>query len=137
MIFMSQVGETFFVSVGCMDGRVQDAIARFGREKFGVKFADTITEAGLVGLLSKENVDQFLLDSLKFKIADVSIGKHHAKGIVVHGHQECAGNSVDDDKHREDIKKSAEVIRSIVPREMKVIPVFVKRDSHGWVVEEL
>lgn len=134
---MSQVGETFFVSVGCMDGRVQDAVANFGRQKFGVLFADTVTEAGLVGLISKENIDESLLSSLKFKIADVSLGKHHAQGIVVHGHAECAGNPVSDEQQKQDILKSAQVIRSIVSAGIPIIPVFVKRGENGWVVEEL
>lgn len=137
---MSQTGETFFVSVGCMDGRVQNAVAVFGRQKFGVLFADTVTEAGLVGLVSKENIDEPLLSSLKFKIADVSLGKHHAKGIVVHGHAECAGNPVSDEQQKDDIRKSVNLIKEIVEERVPVVGVFVKRstiDSSEWEAEEI
>lgn len=136
---MSQAGETFFTSVGCMDGRSECTIAKWGREKFGLKYADAITEAGLVGLLSKEDVDQYLLNSLKKKVL-ISVEKHHSKNIIVSGHEDCAGNPVDDKKHKEDILKSAEIIRSFVSQDISVIPAFVKRDpsaSSGWVVEEL
>lgn len=146
---MLQVGETFFTSVGCMDGRVQDSVAEFGRQKFNAQFGDTITEAGLVGLLSKitstaSNAadSQKLLESIKNKI-QISLDKHHSKGIVVHGHQECAGNQVDDEKHKEDVQKSVEVIKSFVTS-VPVLGVFIKSPSTGsgfaklgWVVEEI
>jgi len=133
---MSQIGETFFTSVGCMDGRVQEAVAEFGRKKFGVLYGDTITEAGLVGLLANDEVDQNLLESLKNKI-NISLEKHHSKGIVVHGHQECAGNPVDDQKHKEDIIKSVEVLKTFVSSSIPVVGVYVKRSEQTWIVEEI
>ena len=98
---MSDKNETFFTSLGCMDGRVQEVVAEFGRRKFGAKYQDTITEAGLVGKLAQDNADQDLIDSIKNKL-DISLEKHLSKGIIVHGHQECAGNPVDDGKHKEE-----------------------------------
>ena len=136
---MSEQGETFFTSVGCMDGRAQEPILRFGQKKFSAKFADTITEAGLVGLLSKDSIDERLIDYLKKKLL-ISLGKHHSEGIVVHGHQECAGNPVDDQKHKDDIRKSVEVIKSLVNSSVPVVGVFVKRsqsDTSIWKAEEL
>lgn len=136
---MSKEGETFFTSVGCMDGRVQEPVLAFGQKKFGVRYADTITEAGLIGLLARGEVDPVLLDSIKKKIL-ISFEKHHSKGIVIHGHQECAGHPVEDGQHKKDTLKTAGVIKSFVPSEAPVIPVFVKRDpssNSGWAVEEL
>lgn len=135
---MSQVGEIFFTAVGCMDGRVQEVGAEFGRKKFGAEFPDTITEAGLVGQLSN-NPPQNLLDSIKQKLL-ISLEKHHSKGIVVHGHQECAGNPVDDERHKDDIRKSIEVIKSLVNSSVPVVGVFVKRSSQDpskWKIEEV
>lgn len=137
---MSEVGETFFTVVGCMDGRIQDAVAAFGRKKFGAKFPDTVTEAGIVGLLVKEPVDLKLLESIRFKVVAVSIGMHHSKGILVDGHQECAGNPVAEEKHKDDIRKSMAVIQRIVGGGLPVIGVFVKRsaeDPNTWEVEEV
>ena len=133
---MSDVRDTFFTSVGCMDGRVQESVAQFGREKFGTEFPDTITEAGLVGKLAAGQVDSGLKESLRFKIADVSVGKHHSKGIIVHGHQDCAGNPVTDDLHKVHVKKAAEFIRTLVPN-LPVIPVFVVRQDGEWKVRSL
>ncbi len=132
---MSDSSETFFTSIGCMDGRVQDPIARFGREKFGAQFPDTITEAGLVGLLSK-NIDSKLLEAIKKKLL-ISLEKHHSKGVIVHGHEDCAGNPVTDGKHKEDVLKSQRIIRQFVPEGTEVLPVFVTKNNGEWTVESL
>ena len=133
---MSDAGETFFTSVGCMDGRVQDPVAEFGRQKFGVQFADTITEAGLVGKLAADQIDPNLAESIRFKVTDVSVGKHQSKGIIVHGHQDCAGNPVDDDTHKNQVKKAADFIHSLV-QDIPIIPVFVVKENGVWKATEL
>ena len=127
-------GQAFFTSVGCMDGRAQDSIAKYGRDRFGVLYADTITEAGLVGLLSN-NPSQELLESIKKKVL-ISAEKHHSKGIIVHGHAECAGNPVEDNQHREEVKQAAEIIRGFVPG-VEVKPVFVVKENGNWIIEEI
>lgn len=136
---MSQANETFFTSVGCMDGRAQNIVADFGRKKFGAQFPDTITEAGLVGQLA-DNPQQSLLDSIKQKLL-ISLGKHHSKGIILHGHQECAASdAVDDEKHKEDVRKSIQTIKLLINSSVPVVGVFVKRSLHDpskWEIEEV
>ena len=73
---------------------------------------------------------------MKFRLL-VSVDKHHSKGILVDGHQECAGNPVDDDKHIQDIKFSVEKIRELTENKIPVIGIFVKRSDNGWVAEEI
>ena len=137
---MSQQNERFFTAVGCMDGRVQEVVAEFGRIRFGAEYPDTITEAGLVGKLVQENADQGLIDSIKNKLV-ISLQKHHSKGIIVHGHQECAASdAVEDEKHKDDIRKSVELIKSLVNASIPVVGVFVKRskkDPNIWEAEEI
>jgi len=136
---MSQAGESFFTTVGCMDGRAQEAVAQFGRQRFGAQFPDTITETGLVRKLTKDSPDQGLIDSIKNKL-DISLEKHHSKGIIVHGHQECVGNPVSDDEHKDDIRKSVQKIKSLIKSSVPVIGVFVKRSSQNaskWEIEEV
>lgn len=129
---MSDVGETFFTSIGCMDGRVQTPVTEYGKSRYGVLFADTITEAGLVGLLAN-NPSQELLESIKQKVL-ISVKKHHSKGIVVHGHQECAGNPVEDELHKQHIIKTAQKIREMAS-DLEVMPVFVVKGNNGWEVQ--
>ena len=122
-----------------MDGRAQEVVADFGQKKFGARFPDTITEAGLVGQLSN-NSKESLLDSVKQKLL-ISLEKHHSRGIVVHGHQECALLSgVDDERHKDDIRQSVHKIKSLINSSVPVVGVFVKRSSRDyseWVVEEI
>lgn len=132
---MSDLGETFFTSIGCMDGRVQSPIMEYGEKKYGVLYPDTITEAGLVGLLAN-NPSQELLDSIKKKVL-ISVEKHHSKGIIIHGHQACAGNPIDDELHKEQTTEAARVIREFVLEDLEVKPVFVNQTESGWIVEEL
>lgn len=136
---MAHADETFFTAVGCMDGRVQDVVAKYGQQKFGAMYPDTITEAGIVGLLAGKNVDDLLLEALEFKVAAVSVGKHHAKGVVVHGHQECAGNPVPDEQHKDHVRQAVKVIQSLVGS-LPVVGVFISRsqnDPSTWIVEEI
>lgn len=133
---MAEGTETFFTTVGCMDGRVQEPISKFGQEKFGAKYPDTITEAGLVGILVN-NPSQEFLSNLKKKL-DISIRIHHSRGVVVHGHQDCAGNPVDDESHKEDVWKSVRAIQNLINSSIPVIGVFVRqRENEDWRVEEL
>ncbi len=135
---MSQVGETFFTVIGCMDGRCQEVLAKYGREKFGAVYPDTITEAGIVGLLAN-NPSQEFLDDLKSKI-QISLQKHHSKGILVHGHAECAGDPVDDATHKDHIRTAVEVIKTLAGADVLVEGVFVRRnpaDSTQWEVEQV
>ena len=134
---MTHKNETFFTVVGCMDGRVQRPIAEYGKQKFGAEFPDTITEAGLVGQLAKELVDPHLLESLRFKIIDVSIGKHNSCGILVHGHEECAGNPVSNERQKDDIRISVKKITEMIGSSLPVVGVFVKRSGLDWIVEEV
>lgn len=136
---MSKISETFFTTVGCMDGRVQEAVTRYGKLKFGAVYPDTITEAGLVGKLSKESTEENLIGSIKNKL-DISLEKHHSKGIIVHGHQECAGNPVEDEKHKDHVRKSVEEIKLLINFLVPVVGVFVKRSTANpniWEVEEI
>ncbi len=135
------MNETFFTIIGCMDGRCQEAVSLFGQDRFGAVYPDTITEAGLVGFLSKEPVDKTLLESLKKKI-DISLKHHRSKGILVFGHEDCAGNPVADEKHKEDVLAAVSLIRTLVDSEaVVVIPLFVKRsidnDLSDWTTEEI
>ena len=87
--------------------------------------------AGLVGLLAK-NTDPDLLESIKKKLL-ISLQKHHSKGVIVHGHEDCAAsNAVSDEEHKKDVLKALEVIKSFVPDNIEVIPAFVEKRNGEW-----
>lgn len=138
---MLQAVETFFTVIGCMDGRCMEAVTLYGQERFGVQYPDTITEAGLVGLLAQKDIDQNLLAGLKKKI-DISLKNHHSKGILVFGHAECAGNPVADNLHKEDVLRAADVVRSLIDNTaIPIIPLFITRsldnDLSDWEAHAL
>lgn len=133
---MSQAGETFFTSVGCMDGRALRPVRKYGKAKFGVWYVDTVTEAGLVGLLAKAKASSELFNSIKSKIL-ISLEKHHSKGIIVHGHQDCAGNPVSDKIQEKNILDSVKKVREMVGIDVEIIPLFVKRGEEGWVAVDI
>lgn len=132
---MSQSDETFFTIVGCMDGRVQEARAEFGKKKFDAMYADTITDAGIAGIIAN-NPPQDFVEHLKKEIL-ISVDKHNSRGILVSGHQDCAGNPVSDDEHKEHIKKSAEFISTLIDNKIPVVSIFVVQDGDSWRAEEL
>jgi carbonic anhydrase len=132
------IKETFFTRVGCMDGRVQSPLRAFGQKKFDAEFPDTITGAGEVGILAHHpNPEE--LERLQHELK-ISIERHDSKGILVHGHQECAGNPVDDKIHMDDVKKSVEIIKKLINNSVPVIAVFVIRSKENprvWEVVEI
>ncbi len=130
--------ETFFTRVGCMDGRVQLPVSSFGKQKFNASYPDSISDAGEVGILA-HNPSPEVLKTLIHEL-EVSINNHHSKGIVVHGHSECAGNPVTDDLQKKHILRSVELIKELIKSQIPVVGVFVTRSKTNpeeWVVEEI
>ncbi len=131
---MTDISDTFFTSIGCMDGRIQSVVVDFGKTRFGAKYPDTITEAGMVGVLS-HNPSKAILNAIKNKIL-ISFNHHHSKGIVIHGHEQCAGNPVSNNQQIKDIATAAEVIKELNPG-VDIIPVFLVRKNSIWEIQEL
>ena len=104
-----------------------------GKRKIWRKVRGCDNRSGL-GRTLASSPEQSLLDSIKKKLL-ISVEKHHSRNIVVSGHEDCAGNPVENEKHKKDVLKSTEIIKKLVPN-IKVIPVFVKRSDKEWVVEE-
>ena len=55
----------------------------------------------------------------------------------MHGHEECAGNPIENEKHKKETIKAVEKIKSFVSSELEVKAVFVERENNNWVVNEL
>lgn len=123
--------ETFFTTIGCMDGRSQQQAVEYGKSVFGAKFADIITEAGLVGhfITHTTTVQNKLM---------ISVGKHHSKGVVVHGHQDCAGNPVDEAMHKKNVAETARIIYELLENSVPVHGIFGRLDENDrWTFEKV
>ncbi len=121
----------FAASIHCMDGRIQEPIISFIKHKYGIKYIDTITEAGPCRILA-ENTDNLLIESICRRI-DISIKKHQSEIIFVSGHHDCAGNPVPKDTQLRQLKKSSECLRQKYT-ETRIIRLWV---NSQWEAEEL
>ncbi|AEB74861.1 carbonic anhydrase [Clostridium botulinum] len=122
---------TFAVAISCMDGRIQNAVRKFMKNKFHVEYVDMVTEAGPDKILA-EGTNEFLIESIKNRVK-LSIDSHRAKAIAVVGHFDCAGNPVDKEQHIKDIKESIKRVESW-GFDKKVIGIWV---NHKWKAEEV
>lgn len=130
--------DTFFTAIGCMDGRVQDLIARYGREQFDALYPDTITEPGFIGVLAKRALDEEFVNHFSQELF-ISISNHGSKGVIVHAHANCAGNPVDNEQQKKEVQEAAMLIKSLV-QDTPVIGIFINRDERDhsqWSVEEV
>ncbi len=103
-----------------------------------IDFVDLVTEAGADGALAtlpeSENKRPFLAN-LKYKTFDVSVEGHGSRLIVVVGHEECAGHTVDNAQHKKDLKKAVSEIKKWAGP-AKVIGLFLhKKDHFNWLPE--
>ena len=132
---MSQVDDTFFTSVGCMDGRVQNAVNSYASLVFGAEYPYTVTKAGLDGLLAQGELDQNEHDSIE-KMIMVSVDKHKSVGIVVHGHEHCAGNPVEEKQHKIDIKKSVLKVKKMLKgKKVEVKGVYIRLSPRVRIID--
>jgi hypothetical protein len=46
---------TFATALNCMDGRVQDAVAKWTKDHFNVMYVDAVTEPGIDSIIRGEN----------------------------------------------------------------------------------
>jgi hypothetical protein len=121
-------GKTFATALNCMDGRVQEPVIKFLKEKFKVDFVDMITEPGMDRILAEGN--KKTLTEIKQKI-DISAKKHGSKIVAIIGHIDCAGNPVQKEEHIRHIKRGKEIIESM-NFNVKVLGLWV---NENWEVE--
>jgi len=121
----------FAASVHCMDGRVQEPVIKFIKEKYGVKYVDTITEPGPNKILAGEGTET-LIDSIINRL-NISVNKHGSDLIFVSGHTDCAGNPVENTIQFGQINKSAEFLQGKYPG-VKIVKLWI---NENWEVEKL
>jgi hypothetical protein len=137
---MKTGNEIFGTAFNCMDGRCQDAVAAYVRQKFNVDYVDAITEPGRDGILAGKKVDvsqpDDVLKWLRFK-AQVSAKGHGSRHAVVVGHSKCAGNNTSNDEHQSDIRRAVEAVQGWNLFETVVGLFAFESGSTGWTVVEV
>ncbi len=99
----------FGTVITCMDGRVQVPVNNWMREKYGLDYIDTITEAGPDGIMARRDPDY--MANIKARVM-ISIEKHGSDTVALVAHGDCAGNPVSEDEHFGHLRKGMEAIRA-------------------------
>ncbi len=96
----------FAICLNCMDGRVQWPVIRWIRRRCGVAYVDMITEAGMDGVLAGGKA----IDGILKKV-EISVNRHGSRDIFVVGHDDCAGNPVDEATHQTNIRAAVQCLK--------------------------
>ena len=121
----------FGTSIHCIDGRIQEPLINYIKEKYNIKYIDFITEPGPCNILS-QNIDHPLVESIEKRIA-ISLNIHNSKVLFISGHYDCAGNSVPKEIQVDQIFKSEDYLQLKYPN-IVVVKLWVNKN---WEVEEL
>ena len=104
---------SFCTAINCMDGRVQLPVIPFLQDYFKAEFVDSITEPGPVRVLGPA-IDAAMLKSIMTRV-DISVNHHGSCGIAICAHPDCAGNPVDDDTQKAQLKKAVISLKEAYP----------------------
>ncbi len=118
----------FGTAINCMDGRVQEPVIAWLKERYGLDYVDMITEAGPDKALAAEPGD--VIESIRRRVG-ISVTQHGSEVIAVVGHHDCAGNPVSKEAHWQHIEKAVGVVRSW-DSDVSVLGLWVDED---WSVE--
>ena len=118
--------ETRATCLNCMDGRVQLPVITWIKANYPVDFVDVITEAGMDGVLAKQEDISEILRSIK-----VSVDINKSTRLFVVGHYDCRGNPVDNKYHHDEIVNAVERLRPLWPAQ-EVFGLWV---NDHWQVE--
>ncbi|MCR4337027.1 MAG: hypothetical protein NUV91_04390 [Candidatus Omnitrophica bacterium] len=93
---------------------------------YPVDFVDVITEAGMDGVLAKQEDISEILRSIK-----VSVNLNKSTRLFVVGHHDCRGNPIDQERHREEIIDAVKRLKPLWPAQ-QVVGLWV---NNKWQVE--
>ena len=99
---------SFGTVINCMDGRVQEPVVVWLKERYQLDYVDVVTEPGPERLLSCGDVEAEA--SLRYKV-EISLRAHGSGVIALAGHHDCAGNPVSPADRCEQIRKGVQTIR--------------------------
>ena len=100
----------FGTAINCIDGRTQEPVIDFMKEKYDIDGVDMVTFPGVDGIISSsENSDKI---ALLRNAVSISIEKHRSRIIAVVGHFDCAGNPGNREHHYVNIRSAVHEVTS-------------------------
>ena len=121
----------FCTVINCMDGRVQEPVIKYMKERFQADYVDSITEPGPNGILA-ENTNQSIIDNILLR-TDISVNKHKSDALAIIGHHDCAGNPVSKSRQIEQVRQSMKYMGEHFPT-ITIVGLWV---DENWQVHEL
>ena len=106
-----------------MDGRVQESVSSYLKQRFSAQFVDTITEPGPNRILAEQSGLQ-LIQSIKKRV-EISVEKHNSVGIAIVGHEDCAGNPAEKSEQILHLQKSVILLKEQFS-EIKIIALWAE-----------
>ncbi len=121
------MASNFATVINCMDGRVQDPVNKWMKQKTGAKFIDVITEAGPDRIMaSTATASRLILQRIL-----VSRDKHGSTELALIAHHDCAGNPVSKKAHLLHLQKAGKIMETW-NLGMQILMVWV---DENWQVE--
>lgn len=103
----------FGTAINCIDGRTQEPVIDFMKQKYGVDGVDMVTFPGVDGIISSSGSsgDADAIASIRNAVS-ISIEKHGSQVIAVVGHFDCAGNPGNREHHYTHVGKAIQQVSS-------------------------
>ena len=118
----------FAVCLNCMDGRAQEPVLKWARQRLGVDFVDMVTEPGVVLQVAGQGMSEALAGKV-----ELSIERHGAGAVIVAAHHDCAANPATEDVQHSQLRQALARIKGRFPG-LDAFAVFVGPD---WVAHEM
>ncbi|MDQ3854525.1 MAG: hypothetical protein M3299_17030 [Thermoproteota archaeon] len=100
----------FGTAINCIDGRTQQVVIDYMKQKYNIDGVDMVTFPGADGIFS--NVEHSGEVSLIRRAVSISIERHGSRTIAVVGHYDCAGNPGDREHHYMHIRRAMREVSS-------------------------
>jgi hypothetical protein len=105
------MGFRFGTAINCIDGRTQEVVIDYMKQKYNIDGVDMVTFPGADGLFSNEqNLPEIV--ALIRRAVSISIERHGSQIIALVGHYDCAGNPGDRELHNKHIRRAMQEVSS-------------------------
>jgi len=121
----------FGTAINCIDGRTQEPVIDFMKQKYGIDGVDMVTFPGVDGVLS--SIGNFNTIALIRNAVSISVERHGSRIIAVVGHFDCAGNPGNREHHYAHIRKAVQQVSSW-NFDAKIVGFYV---NDKWQIEEV
>jgi hypothetical protein len=104
------MGFRFGTAINCIDGRTQEVVIDYMKQKYNIDGVDMVTFPGVDGLFFNEQNSTEI--ALIRRAVSISIERHGSQIITLVGHYDCAGNPGDREHHNKHIRRAMQEVSS-------------------------